>query len=557
MTLPHAMPAPKPFPVPENFPIEWPSPELARLTFNQDRMHVPFPMSPMGGWWSKRFARGFNGGFQAYSAPMRCDVLRLNTYFYLGVNPSVAPEMMPELEAKAEPLLKAAAGRAWERWENEWLPELKKGWSDWNSRDLESLSDADLAAAAHSFSDWYVRIWTIHFELLPPVMVSASVFQDLYTSIFPDRPGLAAFKLLQGQDNHSLEAGRELWLIAQEAARNPVLKELIEKTPASELWAALSESGNGRELRQKLSQYLNVYGRRSDNVQDVSTPSWIEDPTPALVNLKKYINDSNDPRELLARQAADRDAAVAEARAAIAAHPEELRGAFEGLLRIAQDFGRLQENHNFWIDQRGTHEARQLCLEIGKRLAGRGIIADAKDIFMLDVDEGLEALQGKRDGLRELVAARRAEMEHWAKIQPPPQVGTDYGPPPPNPIATAMGRFFGGPPPALPTAAEIRGNTGSPGKVTGTARIVMNISEGWRLEPDEILVAPTTAPPWTPLFATAAAVVTETGGVLSHCAIVAREYGIPAVVGAAGATALIKDGATIEVDGDAGTVRLL
>jgi pyruvate,water dikinase len=148
-------------------------------------------------------------------------------------------------------------------------------------------------------------------------------------------------------------------------------------------------------------------------------------------------------------------------------------------------------------------------------------------------------------------------MQKWAKIQPPPQVGTDYGPPPPNPIANAIGRFFGAPPPESEHPNEIRGNTGAPGKVVGTARVIMDISDGWRLEQDEILVAPTTAPPWTPLFATAAAVVTETGGILSHCAIVAREYGIPAVVGATGATTLIKDGSQIEVDGDAGTIRLL
>jgi phosphoenolpyruvate synthase/pyruvate phosphate dikinase len=103
----------------------------------------------------------------------------------------------------------------------------------------------------------------------------------------------------------------------------------------------------------------------------------------------------------------------------------------------------------------------------------------------------------------------------------------------------------------------VRGASGSAGTATGVARVVHSLAEAGRLSAGEILVAETTAPPWTPLFGVAAAVVTETGGILSHSAVVAREYGIPAVVGASGATTAIKDGDVIEVDGDAGTVRVV
>ena len=118
-------------------------------------------------------------------------------------------------------------------------------------------------------------------------------------------------------------------------------------------------------------------------------------------------------------------------------------------------------------------------------------------------------------------------------------------------------RFFGGPLPEAREANEVRGNPGSSGKVTGTARVILTIADAGRLQQGEILVTATTSPPWTPFFATAGGIVTDTGGAISHCAIVAREYGIPAVVGAAGATARIKDGQTIEVDGDEGAVRIL
>ncbi|RIK41846.1 MAG: hypothetical protein DCC58_11910 [Chloroflexi bacterium] len=120
-----------------------------------------------------------------------------------------------------------------------------------------------------------------------------------------------------------------------------------------------------------------------------------------------------------------------------------------------------------------------------------------------------------------------------------------------------MGKFFGAPPPPSDEPGVLRGAAGSAGSVRGVARVVRSLADAQRLQPGEILVTETTAPAWTPLFASAAAVVTDTGGVLSHCAVVAREYMIPAVVGTAMATAVIPDGATIEVDGAAGVVRIL
>jgi len=105
-------------------------------------------------------------------------------------------------------------------------------------------------------------------------------------------------------------------------------------------------------------------------------------------------------------------------------------------------------------------------------------------------------------------------------------------------------------------ASEVRGNAGSRGKVTAIARVAMTLEQAADLQPGEILVCPTTAPPWTPLFATAGAVVTDTGGILSHCAVVAREFGIPAVVGTHVGTSRIKSGQRLTVDGSRGIVTI-
>jgi phosphoenolpyruvate synthase/pyruvate phosphate dikinase len=160
--------------------------------------------------------------------------------------------------------------------------------------------------------------------------------------------------------------------------------------------------------------------------------------------------------------------------------------------------------------------------------------------------------------LRSVAAERAAELESRQSLQPPPVLGTTPSEPPPDDaFGRFVGKFFGVPPAAAEHEGELRGAPGSAGVVRGTARVIRSIAEAGRLKPGDILVAQTTAPPWTPLFATVGGVVTDTGGALSHCAVVAREYGIPAVVGAAMASTVIRDGDTIEVDGTAGVVRVL
>ena len=143
-------------------------------------------------------------------------------------------------------------------------------------------------------------------------------------------------------------------------------------------------------------------------------------------------------------------------------------------------------------------------------------------------------------------------------LTPPPFTGAAPPEPPPtgNPMERANARFFGGPPQQADTPGQLKGNAGCRGVATGIARVARTLEEATRVLPGEILVAVTTMPAWTPLFGIAAAVVTETGGPLSHCAIVAREYGIPAVVGAYGATRAITTGQRVTVDRGTGIVTL-
>jgi pyruvate,water dikinase len=244
-------------------------------------------------------------------------------------------------------------------------------------------------------------------------------------------------------------------------------------------------------------------------------------------------------------------------------YPEAIRGQFEAMLQCARHAMFLQEEHNFYIDQQGTALLRFFYLRVGQRLVEAGFIDSPDDIMMLTGDDLREiatdpVTPGLATRLRQAVARRRCELELARDLTPPPFLGESPPAPPPvdNPMMRGTARFWGVPIEQSGALSELRGMAGSKGSVTGIARVARTLGEAGSLQPGEILVAITTMPPWTPLFGIAAAVVTETGGPLSHCAIVAREYGIPAVVGAPGATRRIVSGQRITVDGSSGVVTI-
>jgi len=550
-----SMPAPTKVPIPPEFAFEWPSPELEMLPLLQDRQHVPHPMTPLAAWFAVNgFAVGATRALASYSVPMAFTCAHLNYYYYMAVAPNVPPEQIPEYEARAMAAVVPAVMTFRARWEQEWLPELQRTWDDWAKFDLTTAALPRLLQRLEECETLYHRIWEIHFSLLVPAMVGFSEFLGMHKQLFPEDGEMAAYRLLQGFDNKSLETDRAFWALSRKVASDPELLETFQKTSSNDLREALAQTPAGRAFLDDVHVALAQWGRRSDTVQELGDPSWTEDPRPLFANIQAFLEKDEDPHHRHQAMSAEREAAIVAARERLINHPPDVRGQFDGLLQAAQSCSFLQEDHNYWIDQRGLHEVRQVCVEVGRRLTALGKLDRPDDVFMFTPPE-LRDLASSTESRAETARHRRTEMEYWATVTPPPMVGTDYGPPRDNPIVRALERFFGAPAPASEQTV-VRGNRGSAGRVRGIARLIMTIDDADRLAPGEILVAPTTSPPWTTLFGTAAAIVTDTGGALSHCAIVAREYGIPAVVGTSVATATIRDGQQIEVDGDAGLVRL-
>jgi pyruvate,water dikinase len=391
------------------------------------------------------------------------------------------------------------------------------------------------------------------------MMISMSVFEEFYRDLFGSDKAFDAYRLLQGLDNKTVETGRELWRLSRQALGMPEVRRVLEERAASDVVVALEGSAEGREFLAKLDEYLDEYGQRGDLI-GISYPTWVEDPTPAIKMLKEYMSQAGGgPDEEVASLAAERERLLAETRERLASYPQAVRDEFEFLLKVAQESVVLSEDHDFWIDFSSTARVRRVVMAFGRRFAEAGVIQRPDDVLHLNLDELRETARRLPDlDRRDLVSRRKAELERFAGMQPPPALGTPPpGPPPDNPVNRMLMKFLGGPPQPPDEPGVLRGNPGSPGVVRGRARVLRSLSEGDGLEAGDILVAETTAPPWTPLFATAAAVVTDTGGILSHSAVVAREYRIPAVVGTGAATATIRSGQTIEVDGDAGIVNIL
>ncbi len=195
------------------------------------------------------------------------------------------------------------------------------------------------------------------------------------------------------------------------------------------------------------------------------------------------------------------------------------------------------------------YQVRRVFLAFGKRMTDAGAIEHVDDVFCLTPGELTDTGHRLPDiDQRALVAARRAEMQQFRAVDPPPALGT-------RPLGGRIASPASG---GHVLASDlIRGSAGSAGVARGPARIARSLEEAGRLKRGEVLVTQTLSSSWTPLFATAAAIVTDTGGILSHAAVVAREYRIPAVLGTAVATTMLREGQLLEVDGEQGIVRIL
>ena len=544
-------------PIPPDFPVTWEDPQQQQLTWQRNPVHFPEPITPLT--FTVALHAGIDQPMEQYEMPIRFLARRINSYYYLAVLPVVAMEEMAAQGERSQEHLETAMGRLGEMWSQEAVPELKGLLDDWKTYDLKKADSNELLDHFDVTVTRMKRMYEVHHKFTFPWLVSQSMFEDLFRELFPEVDPLEAYEMLGGFPNKTVETEQALWDLSKKILASGTLREVFEKTVAEEVMQKLGTTDEGRSFLGDFREYLEEYGQGICDFYEISSPSWIENPTPVIEHISDYLK--NPDRDLRA----DREAVVATRKKTISNARERLQGRseqvvkrFEFLLKAAQEATVISEDSNFYIDYCGLYQVRRVLLEIGQRFAREGTIENSADVFYLEPAELREAMRspGKLDA-KGIIAGVKEEMEHFRKIQPPVAVGTDYGPPPDDPVSKAMGRLFSVPPDNPEGSDVIRGNPGSAGKARGTARVILTLAEADKLQEGDVLVAHTTLPPWTQLFAKAAAVVTDVGGVLSHAAVVAREYGIPAVVSTGVGTLRIKDGQLVEVDGSQGVVRIV
>ncbi len=549
-----------PIPAPDNFPVTWETPEHAQLLWFWDQMHHPHPVTPLTeAIDGPAFTGGIGKAARALFMPIKTfHVSSFNCYWYYGNEPLIeAPDETAARDKRLEAEMMRRAPRVLQDWENVYFPEVMTLNERLRDYPYADACTNELAGFLDEVCASRERQWELHFLAVMPAMGAAFQFAQVYEDTFGEPEDNEHYQMLQGYPNKSVEAGEAMYDLAQEAKAAPPVAETIRQAPADRVLSELSRSTAGKEFVGKLNAYLDTYGWRSDQFE-LMDPSWREDPTPLIHNLRGYLRqDATDPRREQAKAADERERLVKEM---LERAPDQAaRNQLQMLVSVAQQYLPVQENHNFYIDQMNTVLLRLPVLELGRRLTAAGALTDANDVFYLTPDEIQDAAaeltrSGPDGSWRGLTAQRRAERQRWAGVLPPVFLGT--APDGAAPREPMMDRFFGL---GLEPSREpkvITGHGASKGVVTGRAKVLRNLSESDKLEPGDVLVCEMTMPPWTPLFSIVSAVVADSGGVLSHCAIVAREYGIPCVVGTIVGTQRIKDGQTLTVDGARGIVRI-
>jgi len=298
----------------------------------------------------------------------------------------------------------------------------------------------------------------------------------------------------------------------------------------------------GTRFRQMLDEFLRDFGHRGLYETDVESPRYSENPASVLKIVKNYLDAGvTNPKEIMDRQKKIREDAISRVLKHI--QKNRFKKTFLNRLENYERFLALREENRYHIVM-VIALARRVYLEIGRRFAERGILEKQHDIFFLTIPEVQSLLTGEKNDFKNIVNERKSERERNSRLHVPDVISGDV-------IPEAVKEKV------RETKKVFTGYAASPGIVQGRARVIHSPEEFGRFKPGEILVAPTTDPMWSTLFPVAKAVVTEMGGVLSHAAIVAREYGTPCVVNVKGIIDALEDGDLIEVDGKSGMIKII
>ncbi|HEX6393585.1 MAG TPA: PEP-utilizing enzyme [Acidimicrobiales bacterium] len=537
-----------------NQPFEPPGPG----TWELDPVHFPRPVTR---YWAEMHPEPFQLGVAEFSRHYGMliggmQMAYVNGFAYRALAP-VSEDEIPERFQRAEAVF---AQKLWRdqlrEWDEDAKPAAIKTHRRLQSVDPDSLSDTDLVAYLGRCRDHHSQMIYQHMRFTGAAMICVG---DLLVHVgdWAGVPPSEVLGMMRGAAPVSAGASEELAGLIRAFERDPAAREILESESEPEV--ALDKLRSlGNDVSTELNEYLDLVGCRLLDGFDISGRYALELPDALLRAIRTTVEKGS-------AVASDVDSQIAGIRQQV---PEEHRAEFDDLLGEARLMYRIRDERGVFSDIWASGIMRRAVVAAGRRLARTGRVADPEHFVDAGFDEMTSILSGSAGPSADELAERfDYRTSHTAKEAPPV-----LGPPPTQPpdpsglpvaparlmraIGVALGELFGSSE-AEHEEALLRGLAASGGVYQGPARRISGPTEFDRIVQGDVLVTESTTEAFNILLPLLGAIVTDSGGLLSHSAIVAREYGIPGVVGTRTATDLIPDGATVRVDGDAGEVTIL
>jgi phosphohistidine swiveling domain-containing protein len=561
------------------FPVSWDSEVEKDFFWVYDDLHIPHPVSPMffdiGGWWLS-----CDHMFRRFGTPFAVDWLakNVNGYVYTTAIPA-DPDLRIEgteyssrygarvprdatfaatMGAYLDVVLPVYGRDFADWWRDRLRPEMERNFAFLEERldAADGMSLADAACVLEDAIDIHDRHWKIHWMLnfaqLSATLDLRAVMEKTRGTVDEELLG----RLQNSASDRNWDSIEALWRMKNEVRDDPELRAAFEPESTAEIAAALRANERGRRfIAERVEPYQREFGWHAVWSHEFIFPTVREHMEPVLELVRGYLTTDYDFPSAIEAMRRDIAAASEEILEGLTGEAlETMRAANAVNLRMAP----LTPDHHFYIDQGANAHLRLVLLVVGQKLVDAGRLDRPDDVLFLRYNE-LRSLIGSPDSLdaRSLVASRRLERDAAARVHPRDWVGTVT----PSQLAFPYLVNWGYPDRFHQQQSDdtrlISGLGASPGVVEGIARVVRTVDEFDEVRDGDILVCQMTNPAWVVLFTKIAGLVTDTGGTTSHPAVLAREFGIPAVIGTSVATTRISTGDRITIDGTAGRVEIL
>ena len=570
----------------ESFPVSWDSEAEKDFFWVYDDLHIPHPVSPMffdiGGWWLscdhmfRRFgtpfavdwlAKNVNGYVYTTAIPADPDLHVEGTEYSSRYQARVPRdgEFAAHMGAYLDTVLPVYGEHFADWWRDRLVPEMQRNFDYLEERldDADQMSLAELATLLEDAIDIHDRHWKIHWMLnfaqLSATLNLRAVMERLHGSVDEELLG----RLQNSASDRNWDSIEALWRMKNEVRDDADLRAAFAPDDTRQIARALDATERGRRfVAERVEPYQREFGWHAVWSHEFIFPTVREQIGPVLELVRGYLATDYDYPSAIDAMRKDIEAASNEILQGLSGDAlEEMRAANAVNLRMAP----LTPDHHFYIDQGANAHLRLVLLAVGQKLLEAGRLDESDDVLFLRYNE-LRMLIGSADAIdgRAIVARRRAEREAATRIRPRNWVGTvtpsqlafpylvNWGYPERFHQEAGTERAGGG-----TGDGRLTGIAGSPGVVEGTARVVMTVDQFDEVRDGDILVCQMTNPAWVVLFTKIAGLVTDTGGVTSHPAVLSREFGIPAVIGTSQATHRIATGDRLRVDGTNGVVEIL